>query len=90
VLEASAMGLPILAQPKSSMPEAVIEDVTGWMFSEDNLAIWAEKVQEVQNWTDTQRNSFAEKARAFVTEHYSWDLVAKQYGELYAKAANTE
>jgi alpha-maltose-1-phosphate synthase len=88
VLEASAMGLPILAQPKTSMPEAVIKDITGWMFPDGNLSIWAEKLQEIQGWTQAQRSGFAQKSRAFVTEHYSWDLVAKQYAELYARVSN--
>jgi alpha-maltose-1-phosphate synthase len=85
ILEASAMGLPILSQPKSAMPEAVIEDVTGWMFSDRQLPIWAEKLQEIHNWSDTTRTNFSQIARTFVSEHYSWDLVARQYADLYAK-----
>lgn len=85
ILEASAMGLPILSQPKSAMPEAVIEDITGWMFSDKQLSIWAEKLQEIQNWSATARTDFSQKARQFVCEHYSWDLVAQQYANLYAK-----
>jgi alpha-maltose-1-phosphate synthase len=85
ILEASAMGLPILSQPKSAMPEAVIEDVTGWMFSDERLQIWAEKLKEIQNWSEATRNNFSHKARQFVSEHYSWELVAKQYASLYEK-----
>ncbi|PAX54859.1 glycosyltransferase family 4 protein [Brunnivagina elsteri] len=85
ILEASAMGLPILSQPKSAMPEAVIKDVTGWMFSDEDLHIWAEKLQEIQNWSETSRNNFADKARQFVSENYSWDLVARQYANLYTQ-----
>jgi alpha-maltose-1-phosphate synthase len=85
ILEASAMGLPILSQPKSAMPEAVIEDVTGWMFSDRQLPIWAEKLTEINNWSEPKRTSFSQTARTFVSEHYSWDLVARQYAHLYAK-----
>lgn len=85
ILEASAMGIPVLAQPKSSMPEAVIDDITGWIFSADRLEIWANKLKEIQNWSNTERNNFARNARNFVSSHYSWDAIAKQYAELYQK-----
>jgi glycosyltransferase involved in cell wall biosynthesis len=87
ILEASAMGLPILSQPKSAMPEAVIEDVTGWMFSDEEWSIWAEKLKEIANWSQMTRNNFSQKARQFVSKHYSWELVARQYANLYAKVS---
>lgn len=88
ILEASAMGLPVLAQPKTSMPEAVIEDVTGWLFLVDQLQIWAEKLKELLYWSDVERSSFSKKARAFVSEHYSWSIVAQQYADLYRKVVS--
>lgn len=84
VLEASAMGLPILAQPKTSMPEAVIADITGWMFPEQPLQIWADKLREIRHWSEAQKTNFAQQAQAFVSQHYSWDGIAQQYAELYA------
>jgi glycosyltransferase involved in cell wall biosynthesis len=88
ILEASAMGIPVLAQPKSSMPEAVIEDVTGWLRSVDELSGWADKLKELTNWTETERTNFSQKARNFVSEQYSWDMIAQQYAELYQKLVN--
>lgn len=90
ILEASAMGLPVLAQPKSSMPEAVIEEVTGWLFSVDQPQIWAEKLKEILNWSEIDRSDFSKKARAFVAEHYSWDTIAQQYSDLYHKVVCTQ
>jgi glycosyltransferase involved in cell wall biosynthesis len=88
ILEASAMGIPVLAQPKSSMPEAVIEDVTGWLLPVDEPSVWAEKIKEVANWSETERTNFSQKARNFVNEHYSWDIVARQYAALYQSLVN--
>ena len=88
ILEASAMGIPVLAQPKSSMPEAVIEDVTGWLLPVDDPSVWVEKLKEVAKWAETERTVFSQKARNFVTEHYSWDMIARQYAELYQKLVN--
>lgn len=87
VLEALSMGLPVLAQPKSSMPEAVIEDVTGWLLPVDRPQRWADKLNEILCWSDGQRHAFAQQARGFVEQHYSWDGIAKQYSELYEKLA---
>lgn len=88
ILEASAMGIPVLAQPKSSMPEAVIEDITGWLYSVDEPSVWVEKLKEITSWTNEQRSCFAHRARTFVSENYSWDIIARQYAELYRKLIN--
>jgi alpha-maltose-1-phosphate synthase len=88
ILEASAMGIPVLAQPKSSMPEAVIENTTGWLFPVDELSVWADKLDEVANWSETEKTNFSQKARKFVNDHYSWDIIARQYAELYQDLVN--
>ena len=88
ILEASAMGIPVLAQPKSSMPEAIIEDLTGWLLPIDRPSLWVEKLKEIAHWSETEKSCFSEQARNFVKEHYSWDLVARQYAELYHKLVN--
>lgn len=88
ILEASAMGLPVLAQPKSSMPEAVIEDVTGWLLPADEPSRWVEQLKNIASWSDEQKSCFAGKARTFVAKNYSWDLIARQYAELYQKLVN--
>lgn len=89
ILEASAMGLPVLAQPKSSMPEAVIDDVTGWILTVDPIQAWVEKLDRVANWSELERSSFSERARNFVTAHYSWDGIAQQYADLYHQVAQS-
>jgi len=83
ILEASAMGIPVLAQPKSSMPEAVIDNVTGWILPIDPIQSWTDKLTEITNWSEEERSDFAQKARPFVTDHYSWDSIARQYADLY-------
>jgi alpha-maltose-1-phosphate synthase len=88
ILEASAMGLPVLAQPKSSMPEAVIDDVTGWILNVDPIQAWVEKLTKISLWSEIDRTAFAYKAHQFVQEHYSWDLVARQYKALYHQIVN--
>lgn len=89
ILEASAMGIPVLAQPKSSMPEAVIDDVTGWILPVDPIAAWAERLTKIANWSATERSQFSDKARSFVAKHFSWDSIAQQYSELYHRVAKS-
>jgi glycosyltransferase involved in cell wall biosynthesis len=81
------MGLPVLAQPKSSMPEAVIDDLTGWLLPAENLNIWADKLKEINQWSTVIRHNFSSRAREFTQKNFSWDLIAKQYSDLYEAVA---
>ena len=87
ILEATSMGLPVLAQPKSSMPEAVIDDLTGWLLPAENLNIWADKLKEINQWSTVIRHNFSRRAREFTQKNFSWDLIAKQYSDLYEAVA---
>lgn len=86
VLEAAAMGVPVLAQPKSSLPEVVHKGITGWLLPVDDLGAWAQKVQEVAGWSTAQRRTFGAQARQFVAEQFSWERAAQQYYALYTRA----
>lgn len=88
VLEALAMGIPVLAQPKTSLPEVVIEDLTGWLIPATELAAWKERIKEILNWSTERRQHFGETARQFVLQRYSWDNIAEQYQDLYYRLIN--
>jgi len=90
ILEASAMGIPVLAQPKSSMPEAVIDNVTGWIFPIDPIQAWVGRLTKILHWSESDKAAFSNKARHFVKEHYSWDIVAQQYNELYHRIVSVK
>jgi glycosyltransferase involved in cell wall biosynthesis len=89
VLEAAAMGLPVLAQPRSSLPEVIAEGITGWLLSMDQPEAWAQKIQELVAWSAPQRQVFGERARAFVTTHFSWEHAAQRYAEVYQSSSAT-
>jgi alpha-maltose-1-phosphate synthase len=82
-LEGAGIGLPVLAQPRTSMPEIVSDGVTGWLLDGNRVDDWVEKVREICSWPEETRLAFANGGRAFVASRYSWDLVGRQYGELY-------
>jgi glycosyltransferase involved in cell wall biosynthesis len=83
VVEASGMGLPVLAQPVSSLPEVIAEGTNGWLISIRNLDLWMEKLSEIAKWRAADRRAFAEKARNAAIATYSWEKIARQYGEMY-------
>ena len=83
VIEALAMGLPVLAQPKSSLPEVVIPGKTGWLLNGDSLEEWAVVLKQILSWDTQKRKSFARVARSFVKERFSWEVIARHYKNLY-------
>jgi len=83
VLEAQAMGLPVLAQPASSLPECVEEDITGWLIPASPVAGWAERLRRVLAWSDAERNTYAARSRQATITRHSWDVVAPRYREVY-------
>lgn len=85
VVEAAAMGLPVLAQPKSSLPELVHAGVTGWLLPLEPLTRWAYQVQQLTAWSPAERQAFAHQARASVARRYAWATIAHQYRDLYQR-----
>ena len=83
VLEAQALGLPVLAQPASSLPECVEEDITGWLIPADPVAAWAGRLRQVLAWSDAERNTYAARSRQATITRNSWDLIAPRYREIY-------
>ena len=83
VIEASGMGLPVLAQPTSSMPEIVNEGINGWLLPINNLQLWIDKLNAIIRWNQTEQTKFSQGARNWVVENFSWKGIARQYGEVY-------
>jgi glycosyltransferase involved in cell wall biosynthesis len=80
------MGLPVLVQPKSSLLEIIIPGETGWLSDGDALEDWVTVLEDIVGWSDNERYHFFKRARKFVAERFSWDIVAYQYKNLYLKA----
>lgn len=87
VVEAFGMGLPVLAQPKSSLPEVVEHGVNGWLLPADQLELWVGYLGELAAWSREKREAFRRAARRWAITRYSWDAVAKAYREFYRSMA---
>jgi glycosyltransferase involved in cell wall biosynthesis len=83
VVEAQAMGLPVLAQPKSCMPEVIEDGHTGFLMPVERPELWVTKVREILAWSASKRRTYGYAARQSVRQRYSWDVIAPQYREMY-------
>jgi|SRR3989338_304332 len=74
-IEAMATGIPVIATPVGGIPDFIDDKETGIFCSSDNPQSIARAVTTLLNDTSL-RNNIISKAKARVTERYSWDKVA--------------
>jgi len=82
ILEAGAIGLPIIATEVGGVPELIINYETGFSISpgdRTNLFYFISKLME-----DSQlREKLARNIRYKVNKNYNWDTVAEKYDKLF-------
>lgn len=78
VIEAIGMGLPVMAQPKSSLPEIIIDGTNGSLIPLENVTEWEQQIRSFLR-------SVPDRAaiRHTVVERYEWSRVGQQYGAIY-------
>jgi glycosyltransferase involved in cell wall biosynthesis len=78
VIEAHGMGLPVIAQPKSSLPEIIIEGKTGRLIPLNNISLWEQSIR-------LYLTSIPDRAaiRETVSARYDWTKVGEQYRLIY-------
>jgi phosphatidyl-myo-inositol dimannoside synthase len=80
-LEASAVGLPVVAGDSGGAPEAVREDETGFVVGGRDRAALAERI--VRLLADAElRARLGRAGREWVERAWTWDRLAGQLGEL--------
>ena len=90
MIETIAMGIPILAQPKSSMPELVNAGFNGELIDVNDFDAWNQCLHKwLPPWTDQQIANLT-KARISAINKYSWEVVGKMYNTVYKNILNTE
>lgn len=52
-------------------------------FSKDELT---QKINQVENLSDIERNDLQKKSRSRIQERYMWDLICTQYEELFVES----
>ncbi|MFD0892784.1 glycosyltransferase family 4 protein [Luteolibacter ambystomatis] len=85
VIEALGMGVPVIAQPKSSMPELIRDGVNGRLIDIREPAAWSDALQSFIRSSGASRATTAAAIRADALECYSWESIGRQYGDLYRR-----
>jgi len=83
VLEAFASATPVVGYNATSMPELVTDDKRGYLTAVGDLDGLVAGVRSVL--TDDE-NRLGANARAYVTQHHTFDRIAAQYAEVYRRA----
>lgn len=82
LMEAQAMGLPVVAFDVGGIGEGVVDQKTGVMVKSGDLYEFAKQVAELL--TDYQRrNTMGKSAREFVSEKFDIEVLGKRLLELY-------
>lgn len=85
MIEALAMGIPIIAQPKSSMPELVQPGVNGELIDIADLSSWQQALLRLVGMSQQQRRHILSTVRNHAVQQYSWEVVGSAYATIYEK-----
>jgi phosphatidylinositol alpha-1,6-mannosyltransferase len=85
-LEASAVGLPVIAGDSGGAPEAVLEGETGYVVPGDSIERTAARcVELLQN--PAKAGAMGERGRTWVEDTWQWDSIAQILRRLLDPAA---
>ncbi|MEY9926595.1 phosphatidylinositol alpha-1,6-mannosyltransferase [Catenulispora sp. GP43] len=85
-LEASAVGLPVIAGDSGGAPEAVLEGETGYVVPGDSIERTAARCVELLK-DPAKAKAMGERGRAWVEEKWQWDSIAEILRRLLDPAA---
>ena len=83
VIEALGMGLPVIGQAKSSMPELISNGVNGYLIDITDPAGWSQALTRVLSGADPALASSSGEIRRDAIERFSWSSIGSRYGALY-------
>ena len=86
ILEAMAVGLPVVATDVCGVRESVLDGRTGYLISPDDIEGF---VEAVCRFVESQelRYTFGQNARNHITCNYDIDLILSQYLKIYMRAS---
>lgn len=85
VIEALGMGLPVIAQPKSSMPDLVKPGDNGELLLCEQEDEWEQACRKYLALTQAERTEIRTRLHEQSAEHLSWDAAGKRYGDFYKR-----
>ncbi len=87
-LEAAAAGRYVVASRLDGIPEAIVPGQNGTLLDPLDSEAFAETILELLA-DDEKRKLLGEKARLFVESHYSWDIIARRYQQIFTQVVET-
>jgi glycosyltransferase involved in cell wall biosynthesis len=87
IVEAQAMGRPVIATNHGAAPETVLPGVTGWLVRPGDAAALAEAIRAALALDADQRRRIAEQAQFHVRRHFSKDAMCARTLALYCRVA---
>jgi glycosyltransferase involved in cell wall biosynthesis len=84
VLEAMAIGLPVVATSVGGVPELVLDGVTGLLVPASEPLALAEALTRMLGWSDADRRRMGAAGRERVERHFSFEGQARRLEALYA------
>ena len=83
VVEAQAMGRPVIASRHGAAPETVVEGVTGWLVAPADPAALAEAIRKALGLTEEQRHAMAYAAETHARARFGKDTMCAKTLALY-------
>jgi len=89
VLEAGALGKPVIASAIGGLPELVVEGETGWTFPPGSVTALADRLRLVANMGDRELAEVGAAARARVVREFGPERYVEGIRQLYSELGVT-
>jgi len=83
VVEAQALGRPVVAPDHGGACETIVDGQTGWLFPPGDKAALAEALRAALDLDEDGRSAYAKRAVTSVSEHFSKDAMCEKTLNVY-------
>ena len=88
ILEAMAMGLPVVATEVAGIPDVISNGENGFTVPPNDAEALAEQIQLLCE-DEQKRRKMGQTAREYVIENHSWEQIIGELEKVYEKLANS-
>ena len=88
IIEAQAMGKPVIAAAHGAATQLIVPGQTGWLFPPGDAAALAALLEQILAMPSGERDELSEHTRAHVTRQYSRELLCVRTLQLYCELLN--
>lgn len=85
VPEANACGTPVIAYHRGAMPEIIKENINGIIVPQDDFHALLSAIEKIYSMPENEYREFRVKARKHVEENFTYQIMTKNYEQVYQK-----